>query len=429
MATGGLNTFRENLTYLGAGKQAAWGTAVAPTWFYRWLDGTDYNPEAKFQEERLGDTSPHISLVWKSAQYAMIKVVEYAYPIMAGYALEALCGASSDTYTAPTQSTTLAAAIVAGTNTFQSTASIGNASTLAVNFTPAYAGTSYEVQVVNLASRTGTGPYTYTLNGSATFQKAHNNGDTITSQSLHVFKRQAFGFDPYSFEFGWGVNAAGQTAPISQVVRVQDCVCNDLTISSDTGRKIKFEHTWYGAISTLKASPTVATYENPPLLGGPFQHFMASGNWTLDGLTTGNAVTIKQARLTLRNTATPEEFVTETLTPAYFLPGNFDAEVALTAVFNSFNQYLETYWGSASAAANATDSLITGEGAFLTTFTMDGVNSLAVNCPTVDWKAAKLSAKLSGKPISQAITGRARATATAADPFIATLTNSQAASY
>src|SRR5258707_14240622 len=132
--TGGLNTVRNNLFYMGAGKEAVWNTPVPPTWFWRWLDGSDANPDAKFSEEREGDTSPHISLMFKTSQIWAVKVVEYVRPISVGYALQALLGAGSDAFVAGAAST-FNAPVVAGANTFTTVASIGNVGArVAVNF-------------------------------------------------------------------------------------------------------------------------------------------------------------------------------------------------------------------------------------------------------------------------------------------------------
>src|SRR6185312_476147 len=138
MATGGLPAIRDNLFYIGGGKQAAWGTAVAPTWFHRWLDSTDADGSVQYGSEREGDTSPYISLVYKSGQYWAFKVVEYVRPQIAGYALQALLGTGSDTYTAPAKTGTLAAAVVAGATSFTTTTDLGNLGTLALNVDPGY---------------------------------------------------------------------------------------------------------------------------------------------------------------------------------------------------------------------------------------------------------------------------------------------------
>lgn len=433
--TGGLNTVRDNLFYVGAGKEAVWNTSVAPTWFWRWLDGTDANPDAKFAEERIGDTSPHISLVWRTAQWEMIKVVEYLWPITAGYALQALLGSGSDTFTAPTSSTTLAAAIVAGANTFQATASIGNTGTAWINFTPGYASATYETRNVNLASRTGTGPYTYTLVAGQTFANAHANSDPITSASTHVLTRQVGAFDAYAIEYGFGSAAFG----ISKAFRVQDCVCTDLTLTSETGKLVKLEHTWYGAPAAIQAALSVPTYEGTGVVGSagaPLGHVAAQTAWQVDGASTNNAATIKKLVLKLKNSTKPEELQSELIYAPYYMPGNFDIDADITVLFQSYNQYLETYFGSAGATTGATDATLVGYGSVNTTWananlpgTNDGLNALALALPNVYYKAAKMAPKLDGKPVEQPITIKAQKTVAQPTPLTFTLTNSWATQY
>jgi hypothetical protein len=427
MATGGMTPIRQNLFYIGWGKQSAWGAAVPPTSFWRWLDGSEANPEAKFATEREGDTSPYMSLIYKSGQYWTVKVVEYLRPITAGCAFQALLGSGSDTYTAPAKSSTLAAAVVAGATTFQSTGDLGNSSTLAINFTPGVASATYEVQTVNLASRTGTGPYTYTLAAGATFKNAHNSGDTITSASTHVFARTSYSYDPYSIEFAFG---DGTHAPY-QAIRLRDTVCVDLKLTSVAGKPVRLEHTWYGAASILQSALATVVLEGTTVVGaagGPLTHFMAGSSWQVDNAGTGNAGSIKQFDLTLKNTSAPDEFQSEGISPAYFAPANFDITGQLQVIFQNYQQYYETYYGAASPAANAVDSYLVGYGQAAVTWTGDGVNSLQASLPSLAYTAAKLTPKLDAKPLMQSIAfSGIKSGATA--PLSLVLSNSQAAVY
>src|SRR5690242_6413178 len=102
MATGGLTPIRGNDAYVACGKQSAWGTAVAPTWFPIWLQGSEWGAETKTTSEMQGDGSPHKAFLYKTGQYGLVKIVEYARPIGTGYSLQGLLGTNSDTYTAPT---------------------------------------------------------------------------------------------------------------------------------------------------------------------------------------------------------------------------------------------------------------------------------------------------------------------------------------
>ena len=436
--TGGLNTTRNNLFYMGAGKESAWGTAVTPTWFWRWLDGSDANPDAKFSEEREGDTSPHVSLMFKTSQIWAIKVVEYVRPISVGYALQALLGSGSDSFAAGLAST-LSSPVIAGASTFITVANIGNVgASVPINFSPAYAGLVYETQLVNLAGRTGTGPYTYALAGAGTFQYAHPGSDPVTAAQVHTFTRQVGGFDAYSIEVAFGSSSFG----LAKAFRIRDCVCMEVMLDSSAPNKaVKLEHTWYGAPAAIQASLTAITQEGTNIVGaagGPLTHASALSTWSIDGSTSGttNAATIKTFKLTLKNTLTPEELQTEGLYPPYYMPGNFDITGDLTVIFQNYNQYLETYYGSTSATTGATDSIITGFGALAATWApaniagnTDPLNSLALSLPNVGYKAAKLTPKLDGKPLEQPIQVRAVKSPSQLTPVTLTLTNSWPSAY
>lgn len=426
--TGGLTPISENLFAIGWAKQTQWGTAVAPAFWWQWLDGTDGNPMPKFKQERQGDTSPDISLVWKTGQWWEIKIVEYARPITAGCALQALHGSGSDAFTAPAKSTTLSAPVVAGATSFSSTASLGNTGTGYINFTPGYSSATYEALNVNLASQTGTGPYTYNLVAGQTFKNAHASSDPVTSGSIHTFTRQPLAYDAYSLDLGFGSPAGG----IGQAIRVQDAVCVELDIDSQTGEWVKFTHTWYGCISSLDAALSTPIFEGqnvPGLAGAPFLHSQAQGNWTVDGATSGNAATVSKFSLKLKNSTAADEFQTTGLSPAYFRPGTIDRTGTLEVKFVSFAQYLEMYFGSSSATTGAQDSYLTGVGSLLTQYVADGINSLKVQMPAVSYTAGKLTPKLDDKPLPQQIAFTAQKTAPGVVPHTITLGNSQASQY
>lgn len=437
MPTGGLSTTRDNLFYMGAGKQSAWGTAVAPTWFWRWLDGSDANPDAKFQEEREGDTSPHISLVYKTEQIWGIKVVEYVRPITIGYALEALLGSGSDSFAGGT-ATTLAVAVTAGATSFQSTADLGSTSTGYLNVDTGYASLTYEVVKVDYTTKTGTGPYTYTLANSGTFKQSHLISVPISKPQVHTLTRQTGPFDVYSIESAFGASTYG----LFSVFRVQDCVCTDLMLESTApGKAVKASHTWYGAPGIIQASLAAITQEGLGVVGaagGPLTHASAQSTWNLDGagVGVGNGATIKSFKLTLKNGTQPNELTSEGLYPPFYMPGNFDITADLTAIFNSYNQYKETYYGSTAATTAAIDSILTGYGSVALTWananiagSLDGLNSLACSLPNVAYKAAKLTPKLDGKPLEQQISVRAVRSPSQLVPLTFVLTNSWPSAY
>lgn len=397
MAGNALAVIQRNLYYVGGAKQTLWGTSVAPTWFHKWLDGTKEAPQVRLQNEMEGDVTQTETLAYKQAQFRQFTIIEYARPTIAGYALQSLLGTSSDTLTAATKTSTLSAPIVAGATTFVSIGDLGNVgASQAVGFSTAYGSTSYEVATVDLTTRTGTGPWTYTLAASGTFKKAHAAADAIAFPSTHALSESAvFTYDPYSYEFGYGVSGG----PVNRVLRVRDAVCYGLRIRMDAGKPVVFEHDWYGALASLQAAFTSVVQDAGP----PFLYYQGAGAWKLNGATTGNAATIKQLSVELKRNTAAEDLINESLTPSYFLPGALTLQGSLAVDFASWQEYDLAYYGKASAATADTDSYIVGTEALETTITADAVNSLKVSVPTINFAAATLEPKLDSKPLDQQI--------------------------
>lgn len=428
--TGGPSVLQENIYYMGFSKQATWGTALAPTVFSQWLDGSLAEPDLTTKKEREGDTGPFITLEFKQRQMWTLKVIQYLRPITAGYLLQALLGSNSDTYTAPTQTTTLSSPIVAGASSFLTVASIGNVGTGYFNFTPGLGNGNYEVQNVNLAGRTGVGPYTYPLVGTGTFTSAHNSGDTVNNSSSHVLTRQNTTYDAYCWEIG-----RGNIATFGDVFRVVNAVCTQLVLTSAVGLPVKLESTWAGSFSVLQAAATAVVLEGNGVVGqpgSPFVHFQAGSTWNVDGEGAGtkNGAGIKELKLTMKNSTKMEDLQSELIYAPYFMPGVMDIDGQLTAIFEDYSQYKNTYYGSPSATTNANDSYLLGYGSLGVTWTGDGINSLALSLPNVGYTAAKLSApKREGAIVTQPILFSAQKTIAAPTPLTFTLLNSLASSY
>lgn len=435
---GGPNSIGSNIFYVGYTKQSTWGTAVAPTVFSHWLDGTDAEPNLGVKTEREGDTSPFMTLAYKQRQMWELKIVEYLRPITFGYVLQALMGTGSDAYTAPSQTTTLSSPITVGANSFITVASIGNTGTGYFNFTPALAGATYEVQNVNLAGRTGTGPYTYPLQ-SGTFAFTHNSGDTVNNNSQHIFTRQTSTYDAYCMEVAFGNSTFGVAR------RVVNCVCTSLKATSAVGMPVKLESTWVGSFSAIQAALSAITgLEGTGLVGSagaPLTHFMAGSTWNVDGEGAGikNGAAIKSFEITLKNGTAPEDFQSEQLYAPYFIPGTFDISGQMTVIFEDYSQYNNTYYGNpaATSALNSNDSYIVGYGSFAATWapinnpgSTDGINSVALAMPLVGYTAAKLAApKRDGKALNQQVVFYAQRTPSVTTPITITLNNSSAVSY
>ena len=432
MATGGLAVIRDNLFYIGGAKESVWGTPVAPTWFHRWLDSTDADGAIQYGQEREGDTSPYLSLIYKSGQYWAFKIVEYVRPQIAGYALQALLGTGSDTYVAPTKTSTVGAAgILAGATTFPSVVDLGNTGTGALNFDPGYANPLYEVQTVDFTTRTGAGtPWTYTLAGGAKFTNAHAAAAVINSASSHTFACQPYGFDPYSYEFGWG--AAG--AAISGAFRMVDAVCTGLTISGQRGQPIRFESDWLAASAKELTALQTPSYEGTNVVGaagGPLVWHQGN-TWNINGATTGNAATIQQFALQLRRSTTWDDLQTELVTPSGFLPGNIDISGQFSVAFVSWAQYSDMYFANTTFTNNAVDSYLVGYESLLLQWASDAVNTFKINLPRINYTAGKLSPKLDGKALKQPISftaSKPQPGASFSDAAIFTLTNSNNAQY
>lgn len=418
--------FQNNYWYIGWKKQSAQGTPAVPDKFWRWLDGTSAGPKRKANAEWEGDASPFENLVTSASQYYEIKVKEYARPITMGCALQAVNATGSDTYTGPTYSSTLAADVLAGATTVKLTADAGNTGTLAINIGGGYPGTSYEVLTIDCTTRT-TPNYTYTIAASGTAKKAHTNGATVTSTSQHVFTRQAAAYDFYTIEYGFTMPGSSPKS-----FRIQDCVCYQLKISGQKGSKITLEHDWYGiqsATPASQASPTYEGYGQAGVTGGPFMYYQNNGTIQIDGANTGNAATVTDFALTIKNSTAAEALQSELFLPSGFLPGTVTYDLGANLHFQNYSQFGETYLGSTTVNTSSTDSYLTGMGSFSATFNTDAVNAIALSMPNAAYLAADIAPpKLDGQPVVQPITFKPTKQSGTV-PATLTLTNSQNSQY
>lgn len=415
--------FSNNLWYIGWKKQSAQGTPLAPTQFWRWLQGTKAGPKRAVQVMYEGDASPFQNLPESAGQYYDIHIKEYCRPITMGCALQAINATGSDTYTAPAQSTTLSGSVAAGATTCRLTGDIGNVGTLAVSVGGGYSGSSYEVVTLDLTTRT-TPNYTYTLASSGTFKKAHSNLDTVISVATHVFTRQAAAYDFYTIEYGY---KGGKS------FRIQDCVCYQLKISGQAGQPLILEHDWYGITTSVPASQASDTYEGYNLsgvTGGPFLYYQNNGTFQVDGSATGQGASLTQFALNMKNSTGAMDLQNELFTTAGFLPGVIQYDLGLQAHFQNYNQYGETYLGSTTVNTSSTDNFLTGIGSFSVTLSTDAINALTLSLPNMAYMAADLSDPdpTQGKAVVQPITATP-IKQSSTPPATITLTNSQASAY
>ena len=426
-----LNVIRRNLIYVGGAKQGAWGTAVAPTWFYWWKNGTKERPVIKYTDEREGDTSPFETLAYKDSQYREVTIVENSRPIMSGYALQSLMGTGSDAYTAPTLNTTLSSSVVAGATQVTLVANPGNVGTLAVNLSPSYSYVSanpYEVVTLDLTTRSGTGPWTFTIAAAGVTKFGHASGQTVTSASTHVFTRQPLTYDPYTLEFAYG----SATSAVGQAIRIRDAVCTSLQIKCSKGKPIQFQHTWYGAVGLVQNAFLTPVYEGqniPGQAGSPFIFYQGSGNWKINNLTTNNAATIEDLTVTVRNSTSAEDLVSENLTPVYFLPSNVTISGSARVQFQSFQQYFDTYYGSTAPATGSTDGFLMGYESLNAQFNADAVNTLALALPNIYYTGAELDPGEDAMALRQTLAWKAIKSPAQPVPITVTLTNSQTGAY
>src|SRR6266568_219401 len=89
-------SIRNSNAYIGIGKQFVQGTAVAPTVFPRWLDGSNFDPSFKSELIREGDGTRRPSQVIKNQQYGKAKLVCYPRPLELSFLEAASMGAASD---------------------------------------------------------------------------------------------------------------------------------------------------------------------------------------------------------------------------------------------------------------------------------------------------------------------------------------------
>ena len=430
MASGGLVQLRAANAYVGWTKQTAWHADLAPTNYWKWRKGTTHDTKPKIQAYREGDTGRWENLAAKISQYHQFKVVEAARARTLGCGLEAFLGLGSDAFTAATQSTTLSSAIVAGATTFSVAASIGTTGTAYFYFTPGVASATFETANVNLASRTGTGPFTYTLQ-SGTFRNAHASGDTVINGSTHVLTPQTLAYDPYAVEVGRG---DGVNAPF-QVFRYYDSVAYDWMLTSEKGgTPVLIDHSWYAGHAKLIGVNAVPVYEGSGqigLAGAPFTHANAQGSWNLNGVTTGNMLTVERCVVKGKNTTSPEEWVTENVQPDNMTMDDQDITVELTVIFQTFTDYLNTFFGGVGTAGTLDSALVVYAAPFSVTWThADSLDSLALSVPYARYMTHNLPMDEQNKPIRANILVTAQRQApSAAAVATFTLINSQNTAY
>jgi len=377
---------REDNAYIGIGKQSQGGTSVAPSYFPRWLDGSNIQLDIKAEDVWEGDGSRHLSLIIKNRQEVKGKLVVAPRPNELGL-LEAMAqGSGSDTYTAPTTNTTLAAAATAGATTISLTANTGLTSsgtaTLVID-----SGLATEEIVTITTPPSGTGPYTATLANGATLQQAHSSGATVQSTAQHVIIDESDGAF-YTFEV-----SLGGTSGI--ILRVRDCKVEQIKRSAKAGGLLTYEVDWQGIATVAQTSASTVTLEPHP----PFLY--TEGVWTLDGSTTGDAVAIESFDITQKNNL-DTTIQTEQLTLATLIFGMLTLDVGLNLIMQNGSRIASTYFGSPTGT---TDAQAVATGSVQLVFTQaNQFYTVTYNIPTMTYtKAEPPAPKKDGKAFRIAV--------------------------
>lgn len=410
---------RSDNAYFGLGMQSVQGTAVAPTSFPRWLDGSSIEWDMKTEEVWEGDGTRHLSQLWKNGQSVKFKLVFNPRPIEAGLIEKALNGANSDTPTAAVLATTTTTTITAGTSTtvtLSSVTGLPGSGTVAIALDPGLPTEEIGIFSLPPSGSVLTLVASYN-NGTGKFAQSHTSGAVARTSTAHVFVDK-FDGDYWTIEVGLG-NLGGAAGP---TLRCRDCKLESVKVSGKAGSLITYETEWNGIATVSTGLPATVTLE----MHSPF--FYTSGTWTLNGSTTGDALNVESFDLTRKNNL-DTGIQTEQLTLAALIFGNLSVDVSLGIVFQNAQLLNLTYFGSTTGT---TDAQPIGAGSLLLLFTQpDTFHTLQYNVATMHYSKTKPpEPKKDGKHymLDIAATGVSNQGASA---YIcqATVTNTQTAAY
>lgn len=384
-----ISPIRGDAGYAGCAKQTVGGTAVAPTLFPRWMDGSSISLTAKAEDIWEGDGSRRLGSIVKNLQEIGIKLTIAPRPNEIGFFETMAQGAGSDTYATPTVSTTLSAASLVNATSVSVAANTGltGSGTIALVLS---AGTAREEIAIFNIPPTGAGPYVLTVatayNGGHLLL-AHTMSDTVQTAGTHVITDQSDG-SYYTFEV-----SLGGTAGI--IIRVRDCKCKTLKRSSKAGSILMYELEVQGIACIVQASAATLTFD-------PHQYLLFdSGVWTLDGSTTGDALAVDSFDISQNNN--PDTTIqTEQVTLAAIIFGNLGLDVGLSIIYQNGNRIAETYFGSATGTTDAQALFV---GSLLLVFTLpDTLNIVTYSVPFMTYtKAEPPALKKDGKAFRQAL--------------------------
>lgn len=463
---------RADNAYYGVSQQSVQGTPVAPTKFYRWMDGSNIQIDLKTEEVWEGDGSRRLSQLIKNQQVTKFKIVHTPRPVNLGFSEKAAQGIASDaitpvaptttsttsatagttttmtltsgtgfaaasqsgtfqmlvgtgasndpyetvTFNAPTSGAVLTVAAgynggkfaqnhitgttvtnIAAINTSLTSGASANATTIVVGNQIGFSGTpvvmlspgltSEEIVTINASSVTGTGPWTYTLANSATLKNAHSSGDAVIGAVSHVLTDQSDGN-----YYTWEISLGGTSGVI---LRITDCKLDQIKVSGKAGSLLMYEEDWVGLISVSQASASTVTLE----AHNPFLY--TQGAWTLNSLTTGDALTFELFDITRKNNL-DTTIQTEQLILAATIFGNLNVDAAADIVYQNAQLIKLVYFGGTSGT---TDAQAMGAGALSVTFTQaDSFHAVTYALTTLHYsKVGFPTPKKDGKHFKQSI--------------------------
>src|SRR5487761_2194556 len=377
---------RSDRAYAGFAKQSGQGVSTAPSLFPRWLDGTSLEIDAKLEDIWEGDNSRRLSQIIKNGQQVKIKHVCYPRPNELGFIDAAAQGSGSDTVTTATVSTTLSSASLVGATSVSVAANTGLTGTGTIALVIDHGLATEEIATFTLPA-TGAGPYVLTVANGGALQKAHASGATIQASTLHTITDQADGAY-YSIEV-----SLGDTAGI--IIRVRDCKVESIKRSSAAGHLLSYETEWTGIACLVQTSAATITLDAHQ----PFLY--TSGVWTLDGVTTGDALEVQKFDIAQKNNL--DWIQTERLIGDASIFGMLNMDVSLDVLFQNGNRIAEVYFGGPSGTADAQAIYL---GALILTFTQaDGFHSGTYTTVTLAYtKVGIPQPKHDGKAWMQALT-------------------------
>lgn len=363
---------RNDNSYFGCAKQSVQGTAVAPTSFFRWLDGSKIMWEPSTAEIWEGDGSRRLSQIIKTKQEVKLTTVLNPRPIELGLLEQAAMGAGSDSVTAATVSTTLSALTNVGATsiTVASNTGLTGSGTITLVLEP---GTATEEIAIFTTPPTGSGPYTLTVsntyNGGA-LKLAHSNSGVVRSVTNHTLTDQSDG-SYYTMEVGIGTLSGGA----GLTMRVRDCKVDSIKRSSKAGELLTYEVTWVGIAVSVQSSPATVTYENHQAF------FYTQGVWTINGSTSGDALAIENFDIQQKNNVNGPQ--TESIVLAALIFGKVQVDVSFNFVMQNAQLILLSTAGSTTGTA---DSQTVGSGSMNLVFTQaDGFHAVAYNMQTLNY--------------------------------------------